>query len=404
LSSCTSASQDKDTRILNPTPTTAVHLRPFVDTWNNIHLFLTFDYQISDPAAVAKRYDFVWGASVNHVAAFRSGNPNIFITYYIPFHVDWGTFSNNHARHGLAYWKTVHPNWVLYRCDRVTPAYEFNHPNVPLDFANPAVVAWQVKTYAKPASEAGYDGIAADNLGLENLFHACGVYINGKWVQRYTGQTEDPQWRADIITWLTRMQLTLHHLHHPLALIPNFTFDGLSPSDPQIQQIVNHVDGLADEDGFTLSGRGYLTGNDWRRKIQFMEAVQKSDKPYYIINQFNHSGPINRDEIQWALASYLMGKDHFAALFISIYQAYGGDTWYAEYNVQIGNPLGSMYQAQNVYFREYSNGLIIVNPSETNTYTVTLASGSSFNDLYSNSIDHFVTLAPHSGLVLLSAS
>ena len=44
------------------------------------------------------------------------------------------------------------------------------------------------------------------------MFGACGVYINGQWVQRYTGQLDDPRWRIDIINWLTWMQQALHHL------------------------------------------------------------------------------------------------------------------------------------------------------------------------------------------------
>src|SRR5436309_8060344 len=32
----------------------------FIDTWNNIHLFQSFDYNISNPATVARYYDFVW--------------------------------------------------------------------------------------------------------------------------------------------------------------------------------------------------------------------------------------------------------------------------------------------------------------------------------------------------------
>ncbi len=78
--------------------------------------------------------------------------------------------------------------------------------------------------------------MAVDNVDLENLFGACGVYINGQWVQRYTGQTNDPRWRTDVITWLTRMQQALLSLKHPLALIPNL---GMSPGDPQVQQILS---------------------------------------------------------------------------------------------------------------------------------------------------------------------
>ncbi len=406
LSSCTLAPPEKDNDIPHITPTpgvsSGVSLRPFVDTWNNIHPFLTFDYQISDPATIAKYYDFVWGASINHVAAFRSGNPNIFVTYYIPFHIDWGTFSDQHATHDLTYWKKVHPDWILYQCDRTTPAY--HDATVPLDFANPAVVSWEVETYAKPASQAGYDGIAVDNLVLGNRYHACGVFVNGKWVRLYTGQLNDPQWRANIVLWLARMQQALHSLQHPLALIPNIAIDVLSPADPQMQQLVNHIDGLVDEGGFTSYGRGaYLTGNNWWQRVQFMGSLQKQHKPYFLIDLFPSVGPA---EIQWALASYLMGKGHTGGLFISTPRGYGIDVRYSEYNAQIGTPLGAMYQSQGVYFRNFSDGLSIVNPSATSSYTVTLnlVLGHFYTDLYGNTVGQTVTLAPHSGLVLLSTS
>ena len=376
-------------------------IRHFADTWNNIHLFLTFDYKISDPAAVAKHYDFAWGAKVDHVAAFRSGNPDIFLSYYIPFHRDNGTFSDSEAYRDLTYWKTVHPDWVLYKCDRVTPAYEFGGPNIPLDFANPALVSWQIQTYAQPASKSGYDGIAADNVELQNPAGACGVYIHGQWVQRYTGQPDDPQWRADIIAWLTRMQQALHLLRHPLALIPNLDFGGLAPGDPLIQQVVSHLDGMLDEGGFTDGGDGYLTDSTWVQKIQFIESVQEQHKPYYIINEFPSAGPA---EIQWALASYLMGKEHTAALFISTIQGYGGAPWHNEYDVQIGSPSGPMYQTQNVYMRDYTHGLSIINPSATDSYTVTLNAKSHYRDLYGNPAGQTITMPPHSGMVLLAKS
>src|SRR5216683_911074 len=337
------------------TPGNTPRIDPLVDTWNNIHLFLSFDYKISNPAAVASHYDFVWGASVGGVAAFRSGNPNIFISYYMPFHRDNGTFSNSGAYHDLAYWKTVHSDWVLYKCDRVTPAYEFGNPNMPLDFANPAVLSWQIQTYAQPASESGYDGIAADNVDLQNQFGACGVYINGQWVQRYTGQLDDPRWRTDVINWLTQMQQALHHLRQPLALIPNFSIDGLSPSDPLTQQVISHIDGLEDEEGFTRYGDGYLTG-----------------------------------------------KEHSAALFTSTIQGYGADLRYDEYNIQIGSPKGPMYQTQNVYMRDYSHGLSIVNPSATDSYMVTLNADGHYRDVSGDLVGQTITMPPHSGMVLLT--
>lgn len=378
-----------------------LHTRSFADTWSSIHPFLSFDYNISDPSALAGDYDFVWGAQVDYVAAYRAANPSIFLTYYIPFYRDNGTFSDDQAAHNLAYWKAVHPDWILYKCDRVTPAYFSSDPQIPFDFTNPAVISWQIQTYAQPASENGYDGIAADNVDLGNLFGACGVYSNGKWVQEYTGQPDDPQWRANVLLWLARMQAALHSLKHPLALIPNLALEVVSTTDPLVEQVLRHVDGVVDEAGFTDSGEGYLTDRQWGRVIQFMKHAQSLGKPYYVVNQFPAVG---RSEIQWALASYLMGKDHLAELFISTIQGYGAKQHYQEYDVQLGNPIGSMQQTQNVYIRRYSSGLSIVNPSATHTYTVTIDGAERYHDLYGKAVGQTITLPPHSGVVLVTGS
>jgi Hypothetical glycosyl hydrolase family 15 len=410
LSGCTGSSTQSDAMTHpRPTPTfkvstpssSGVAIRKFADTWDNIHLFLTFDYNLADPATSAKHYDFVWGAEMKNVTAFRSPNPGIFLTYYISFLRDTGTFGDKGAIHSLMYWKTTHPDWVLYQCDRVTPAYEFGDPDVPLNFADPEVLAWQVQTYARPASQNGYDGIAADNVNLQNSFGACGIYVHGKWVQLYTGQPDDPTWRNNVLTWLTRMHQALHHLQHPLDLIPNLSTGNLSPNDPIMQQVVNQVDGVLNEGGFSQYGDGYLTGSDWIQAIQFMESLQAQNKAYYLINQF-HS--IGHAEIEWAVASYLMGKEHSTAMFISTVQGYGGDFWDTIFDAPIGHPTGPMYQVQHVYARDYSNGLILVNPSATASYSVTLDTGDKFHDLYGLPVSGTVMMPPHSGMVLMNSS
>lgn len=381
-------------------------IRPFIDTWNNIHLFQSFDYDIDNPTAIARYYDFIWGATPSRVSAFRSANPNILLSYYIPFNRDNGTFSNTELgkQHDLGYWKAQHPDWILYQCDRTTPAFEYGDPNIPFDFSNPAVVAWQVQTYAQPASQNGYDAIAADNVNLENLFGACGFYKNGQWVQRYTGKVDDPQWRADVVTWLTRMQAALHSLSHPLALIPNLGLAGGDPaSDKTVQQVVSHVDGILDEGGFTNYGQGYVTGTNWTQLVQFIKSVQQQVKPFYIVNQFD-SNALSHEQIQWALASYLLAKGRLASVFITTtvngVQGYGADRRRPEYSAPIGSPRSEIYQDQNVYWRDYSNGLVVVNPSNTNSYTVT-TKASTYDDLYGNHVNQTFTLPPHSGMVLI---
>ena len=371
----------------------------YADTWNNIHPFLMFDGHITDPAAMASKYDFVSSAKWYNVGAYHAANPNMFLTYYFPFHRDNGTYTDSTAYLSLGQWKTLHPDWILYKCDRVTPAYEFGAPEIPLDFSNPALINYQLQTYALPASQNGYGGITVDNLNMENLFGACGTYQNGKWVSRYNGKHDDPRWQADVVNWVTQMQQALHNLSHPMALILNLGFGtSLTPTSTLVQQILTHSDGILDESGFTHYGDYYLADQDWLRAIQLATVVQSQGKPFYIVNGFN---VMSRGNVQWALASYLMAKGHFCEVYISTIQNYGIDSWYNEYSAQIGSPAGAMYSSQNVYWRSYSNGLSIVNPSARYTYHVKLSSAVSYVDLYGNKVGSTIVLPPHSGLVLL---
>ena len=374
--------------------------RALADTWSNIHPFQLFDLH-TNPTVIAHTYNSVWGADFVKFAAYRSNNPNMFLAYYIPFNRDYGAFWNNSSIHNLTYWQTGHPDWVLYQCDRVTPAYQFTDPNVPLDFTNPDVIAWQMQTYVRPASQKGYDAIAADNVDFGNWYHACGIYKNGQWVQLFSGQPIDPAWRTALLNWLSQMRTAAHSLAHPLALIPNLAFGGLTPMDPLILKAADLSDGVLDEGGFTYYGNGYVTGTDWVQHVQLIEYVQSENKPCFIVDNLP---TINRFNMQWALASYLMGKEHFSEIYIVRMQHYGINAWKDEYNAQIGNPSDSMYQSQNVYWRDYSNGVSIVNPDPGSKYTITLSSSVHYVDLYGNPISGTVTMPPHSGLVLLIQS
>jgi len=374
----------------------------YADTWNNIHPFLMFDGYITDPAAVAPRYDFVSSAKWYNVSQYRAANPNMFLTYYIPFHRDNGTFMSSLDKLTLNQWKAAHPDWILYKCDRKTPAYEFGDPAIPLDFSNPAVVNYQIQTYGLPASEYGYDGITADNLNMENLFGACGTYQNGKWVPRYSGKYNDGRWQEDAVNWVTEMQQALHNLPHPMALILNLGYGpSLTPTSALIQQILAHSDGILDEAGFTHYGTYFLTDTYWLQAIELSNIEQSQGKPFYIIDNFP---VLNRANMQWALSTYLMAKGHYCEVFISTTQNYGIDAWYNEYNAQIGSPTGVMFSSQGVYWRNYTNGVSIVNPSSKSTFRVTLNSSLTYVDLYGKVVSSTVVLPPHSGLVLLTAT
>lgn len=387
-------------------------VRKLIDTFNNIHTVQIFSYNMTDPALYAKNYDFVWGADPGNMAVLKAANPNIFLSFYITVNRDTGTFLNQDAahQHSLAYWQALHPDWILYKCDKTTPAYEIGENDVmPFEMANDDFINWQVQTYGVPASEDGYDAIGADNFNLDNAFGACGYYQNGKWVQRYTGQDNDPQWEKDMLYWVTQMQAKLHALPHPLALIPNLgVFSGASTvsyaSDPILQQIIDHVDGFLDESSFTRYGASYVTGSAWLNLVQLIQEVQQKNKPYYLLTEFPDK-QITQADSEWAISTYLMAKEHLSALFYAPQQNYGDYINHPEYNAPVGMPISDVFQDQGVYWRLYSNGAVLVNASASQTVTVNLhtvnVDATAYTDLYGKVAGQSVTMAPHSGLVLL---
>lgn len=375
-------------------------------TSGSINLMLNFTHNVTDPAAIAKYYSFVWGAALQQVPQLRAGNPKIVLSYYFPFHRDNGSFDNQSLgiQHDFNYWRSFHPDWILYKCNRSTPAYyaddhDASDNRIPLDFTNPAVIDWQLQTYAVPASQNGYDAIAADNVDLMNTYGACGVYHHGQWIQLFDGTQDDPQWRNAVLSWLTQMHWALHQLAHPLYLIPNLALGSLLSSNPFVQQIVSNVDGIADEQGFTFHGNGAVTDANWLRKVQFIGSIQRQHKPYFIIDEVPNT---NNAEMQWSLGTYLLSNEGSATLFISLPQDYGSDTRYPQYNIPIGNPTNEMYKAQNVYWRDYTGGLIAANASSNNSFTVTTSS-SHYLDINRHAVSQTFNLPPHSAMILLHA-
>ena len=54
--------------------------------------------------------------------------------------------------------------------------------------------------------------------------------------------------------------------------------------------------------------------------VEYMVALQRAGKAYYIIDEWSaktHSGGLDRAVRQWAVATYLMGKENASGVYIS---------------------------------------------------------------------------------------
>jgi hypothetical protein len=350
---------------------------------------LTFDYRLSTSQIpqIASRTDFVWGSG--WPAQWHAANPKTYVSYYL-------TWNQDTSGQNLAWWNANHPDWVMYQCDQKTPATVSGYSELILDISNPAVQAWQMAQVKTGASQ-GYDGIAFDLFALDNHRSACGIFRNGQWVQLYNGTRSDTKYTADVLSWLKNMYSAMHALPKPMGLIPNYTLDRAA-NDPAIAQVIANVDAVLDE--YATGNDGYYTTDDsWLQRMQFIEALQQANKAYFALSGFS---TLDSNAVQWALASYLMTKEHHDAIYVAQVSGttYGSDAWHNEYLAMVGAACGAMTASGGVYVRSFATGVAIVNPSSSASASYTLPAGT-YTDLYGKSVTGTVTLAPHSGLVLI---
>lgn len=384
--------------------TPSASLRHLPASSNSIHLIQMFDYDIAPDQITPQRaqpIDLVWGADANpaKLQAWRRANPGIVLSLYL-------SFERDSQQHALSYWQQSHPDWILYQCDRKTPAYLNQQAAVPLDFSNSAVQQWQLATFGGQAQRLGYDALAVDDVNVRNVGGACGHYEGRRWVPLYSGAASDRRWSQQVIVWLRTMQQRLHHLSHPLDLIVALAVGGAPSEDASVQALLNSIDVVVLADGFSARTRAA----DWLNAIRLMEQVQQQHKAIYIVNQFTpppHQFSLDSQQVQWALASYLMGQEAHAGLYIGKEQQFGTYLYYPSYAAQVGAPLGQMYsvavgRSGVVYLRDFSQGESLVNPDGQQSYQVRLPAGRLYSNLEGQMQGSVVTLPPMSGLVLLA--
>eukprot|EP01047_Picozoa_sp_COSAG01_P025053 COSAG01_NODE_1568_length_9874_cov_15.549872_6_plen_242_part_00 len=142
-------------------------LRPWVNTSVGIHRFLAFDSALTAEQvnATAEEYDYVWGASAEYVQLWKAHSPDLIVSVYIPMTRDFRVCRTEpepeestpfHWSRNLSWWQAHHPDWIVYKADRKTPAYQYDDPCcVPLDISNALVRQFQLNNCTSAAVAAG---------------------------------------------------------------------------------------------------------------------------------------------------------------------------------------------------------------------------------------------------------
>lgn len=369
------------------------------DTWSGIHPFQVFDFNISQQQATkhAYRYDFVWGTGKPD--AWKTGNAAIVTSWYAPFDGDFT------LKHNLNWWLANHPSWVLYKCDGKRLASLDGLKNVPLDISNPAVVRWQMATYAPAIENQGYDALAEDLVSLGNSTGGCGVHDDGKWIAKFSGQKVDPAWSMAVLKWHAYAYSYLHGLSRPIMIAVNAVPESQAVGDPSEQKLISHVDVIDDESSFTNYGTGYASSQKVGQTIAWMKYAQNHGRAWIVDDKWD-SNQLSQQQFDWGLGTYLLGKYHAASVFIDHLPGYGQEYWVSQYNAKVGSPCADAYPDPNdagLTYRKYTGAFIAVNADTKSSYTIDLPQPS-YTDVWGNTVTSPLTLTPDDSAVLLTTA
>jgi hypothetical protein len=376
------------------------------DTWNGIGLFQPFDGYISQSEATADagRYVMTWGPG--KPMAWLSGNSQISTGYYLPFDTDADAGDFGSLGHTLAWWQNGnHADWVLYHCDRQTPAWVGGLPkNVPLDISNPAVVAYQMGLVVPYMEANGYRSLAVDVLALNNDPGGCGVWTQNHtvWVPKFSGQVHDQQWANAVMYWMAYTQWYLHERSPQIPVLVNSP-GWVNQGDPAEEALIAHLDGFQDEAGFTGWGLHLVTDSSFQNKIWWATYIQGFGKAYLVTDLWQNAepDPVQRD---FAVSTYLMGKAHQSAMVTAQYGNYGVEHYWPEFASPVGSPCGAMVRTQGLYVRKYTGALVVVNPTaSTVSYSLPRAVAS-YADIEGRTVSDPLSVGQDDGWVLLTTN
>ncbi len=378
--------------------------------------------RVSSSAAQAdgSRYGVIWGARPGMASNWRANNPSLLATYYMPQETDASTGVWGGIGHNLAWWEANHPDWILYTCTAdgtptKTPAYIAGlTTNVPLDIHNPAVVDYQVRLAANYAINNGYNGVAYDEVIFYNEtgasagpgYYGCGIYQNGSFVRRYSGKT-DPKWNDDTAAWVKAAHTILNTdstiAPHHLKLVVNHPAGNVGSADEQT--ILANVDADLNETGYADYGNYTRSSGLFKATLDWTRYAQAHGVAPLTIDKFEQASPISGAQLEYSIATYMMGNEGGSGLFVGNARGYGVEQYHSEYANNYGTACGGYYggssSSPDLYYRKYSNAFVIVNGG-SRTETASIPSGHSYRDLEGRSVTS--SIGAHDAYVLLTSS
>ncbi|HET9029226.1 MAG TPA: hypothetical protein VFN49_03545, partial [Candidatus Aquilonibacter sp.] len=253
----------------------------------------------------------------------------------------------------------------------------------------------------------------ADGTG----YYGCGIYQSGKFVRRYTGRT-DPAWTTDTVAWVKAARSILKTdtviAPYNLKLIVNHPAANVANANEQA--ILQNVDADLNETGYSDYGAYQQSTKAGLFKVttDWVIYAQAHGTAPLIVDKFDQTTAITSKQLEYSIATYLMGHQGTARLFVGNSNGYGIEQYHGEYATNYGAPCGAYYGGAaydstnpQIYYRRFANAVIVVNSGSLPTRTSELAhlpTGHTYKDLEGRAVTNPLTVASNDAYVLLTTN
>jgi Hypothetical glycosyl hydrolase family 15 len=321
-------------------------------------------------------------------ARIKDAHPNTKVLIHENLSGATTTSNNGLYSSGVSYQEAnrAHPSWFLKDSSGRRITFKGYGSLYALDVGNPDYQKAWANNVIKTLKNKGFDGVFMDNTdtAMSNDF--------ANYPAKYP---TDAQWQAATKSALAYVGPRIKAAAK--LAIPNIGAWGGNPAVGRswLQYVSGGVDEMFLKWGNT-PGSGYASPARWASQLASLEYAQQQGKIFLAVT---HSSASDRAAARYGWATMLLGGGGRAAYTMTA--DYTHQTWFPEYDYAIGNPRGPESAGPNgVHRRLFSNGIVLVNPT-TAPLSANLGgvySGSGLTGVRS------VTLAPHSGYVLIKVS
>jgi chitodextrinase len=323
------------------------------------------------------------------VPAIKAANPNTKVLVYknAAFAGNDCQYTSRRSSMSYCYVQANHPDWFLTQNGQPFATCDFSWLYW-MDIGNANYQAQWASSMAADAKADGFDGVFIDDVNTHP-----GHCMDGL-LQKYT----DDQYGQAMNSFIASVGASLKS--QGLLSVGNVSADPWSSSQESIAlQMTPNLTALFREHfmHWNATSVGLFSDAIWTSVMQQLDDVGKVGN--YLANTY--SSATDTQAMRYGRASFLLGWNGNSASAFQYHVDAQVDSYNAEWTADVGTPLAARYQVGTAWRRDFTAGTVVVNPSSTQTATVSLG-GNYINS--SGATVSSVTLGPTSAQILKSTT